>query len=124
MSKNPYEILADWLDVQAQEIRVIEKKAYAALHDDNDEGLYRDFMRSKALRLAALAEDATEFAAALDRRDEESVMERINRFSLSASKSLEFGSVFFMSALLYPDDYNEGDDNDLEIFAATVRDLG
>ncbi len=46
---------------------------------------------------------------------------RIERFSLSASQSLEVGSVFFMSALLYPDDYKDGEPNDLELFAAKVR---
>ena len=37
-------------------------------------------------------------------------------FSFSAGKALDLNSVFYMSALLYPEDYADGDTNDLENF--------
>ena len=40
----------------------------------------------------------------------------LKSFARRASQALELSSIFYMSALLYPDDYREGDRNDLELF--------
>ena len=47
--------------------------------------------------------------------------ERLNGFSLNASNSLRIGSVFYMSALLYPDEHKPGAPNNLEFLPAEVR---
>lgn len=112
-----YEQLADLLDQVAVEVRDIEALGRKALYEENDDDGYRDLMRRKATKLAGLVDEAE----SLTKLVKAEVVERIERFSLSASQSLEVGSVFFMSALLYPDDYKEGEPNDLEIFAAEVR---
>lgn len=124
MNYNPYEMLAGWLENEAGEIRKIERKAHLALYNEKDEPLYRDLMKAKALKLADLAESVSPYISALDTKDREIVGERMERFSISASKALEIGSVFFMSALLYPEDYKDGEKNDLENFADRVKRLG
>lgn len=40
---------------------------------------------------------------------------------MSASTALRIGSVFFMTALLYPEDYKPGDLNDLEAYIEELR---
>ncbi len=124
MNQNPYHVLADWLESEAREVRAIERQAYKALHDENDETAYRELMRVKALRLADLADNASGYMTGIDSRDEAAVVGRIERFSSSAATAIEIGSVFFMSALLYPEDYMEGENNDLENFAERVRSFG
>ena len=123
MSDSPNAVLADWLDTEACEIREIESRAYTALHHDNDESAYRDLMRSKALRLASLAEKGLPMAERLEQHERATAVKKMKRFSASASTALNIGSVFFMSALLYPDDYKDGQKNDLEVFAQTIRSL-
>jgi hypothetical protein len=45
----------------------------------------------------------------------------MERFSMSASTALRIGSVFFMTALLYPEDHKPGDPNDLEVYIGELR---
>ncbi|WP_320008934.1 hypothetical protein [Maridesulfovibrio sp.] len=122
-SENPYRLLADWLEKEAADIRTIEREAYVALHEQNDDSAYRDLMRSKALKLASLAEQGDNIVDVKDRPDLRSAMNRISRFSQSAAQSLEVGSVFFMSALLYPEEHKDGEANDLENFIAELKSL-
>ena len=46
---------------------------------------------------------------------------QIGAFSFSAGKALDLGSVFYMKALLYPEDYADGDNNDLENFIVQLE---
>ncbi|TIH12970.1 hypothetical protein D0S45_16755 [Marinifilum sp. JC120] len=116
-SGNPYELLADRLELVATQVREIESLGRKALYAGNDEDAYRDFMRQKAMKLAGLADEVASQAQLVD----DALKERIELFSFSASQALKVGSVFFMSALLYPEDYREGDPNDLENFVVKVR---
>ncbi len=121
-SGNPYMQLAAWLEKEASEIREIEREADHVLHNEGDEDAYRELMRAKALKLASLEEQSVEIV------QEENpalvaVMKRIKRFSQSAAQSLRVGSVFFMSALLYPENYKHGERNDLENFVDELRSL-
>jgi hypothetical protein len=117
VSGSPYELLADRLENIAKQIREIEEEAHNVLYENNDDDGYKELMRRKALMLAGISDDVEPLAESVQNE----IKERIERFSLSASQSLEIGSVFFMSALLYPEDYRDGEPNDLEIFAAKVR---
>lgn len=122
-SENPYILLAEWLEKEAADIRTVESEAYAALHERNDDSTYRDLMRSKAMKLASLAELSCDIIDVAERPDLRPAMDRINRFSQSAAQSLEVGSVFFMSALLYPEGHKEGEANDLENFIVDLKSL-
>ena len=45
----------------------------------------------------------------------------LNSFAMRAAQALELSSIFYMSALLYPENYREGDRNDLELFIDRLR---
>ncbi|WP_291327162.1 hypothetical protein [Desulfovibrio sp. UCD-KL4C] len=123
MSVDPYKAVANWLDDEAVKVRDIEKHANSALYDNKDEDSYRDLMRQKTMLLASLGDRLESLVEPLSVEDSLLVKKRVKRFAMSASKALEIGSVFFMSALLYPDDYKDGEKNDLEIFAEKVRNI-
>lgn len=100
----------------ARRIRALEAAALAALHDGNDTAAHRAGMTEKCLVLEALpgeveaqlpdpaTPDTTAFAAGLE------------DFAKRAGMALSLESIFFMGALLYPDDYQDGELNDLERF--------
>jgi len=123
-ANNPYLLLADWLSVEAREIRDIENRADSALHKEGDDSEYRNLMRSKARQLASLDERSRILLQEAGLPGTTAVQERIDRFARSAEQSLEVGSVFFMSALLYPEDHKVGEPNDLENFILELRSLG
>lgn len=113
-------ILVEMLRTVAQEVRTLESEAETLLHGDNDPQGYRRKMVEKASLLAGLAEQARRPLAAMPPAQSKPLRERIERFSRSAGSALDLGSVFYMSALLYPEDYKPGDPNDLETFIETI----
>lgn len=112
--------LADLIRDTAMEVRALEEAAHAALHTKNDPQAYRRGMVEKAEILAGLADLASKPLAALPPATARPLRERLERFSKSADTALDLGSVFFMSALLYPEDHQPGDKNDLERFLDEV----
>ncbi|WP_031483898.1 hypothetical protein [Maridesulfovibrio frigidus] len=123
MVHDAYHAIADLLDIEAVKVREIEGLAKSELYENKDEDAYRELMRKKALLLSSLADQVNEAVQVLEVKDKTFVMDRIDRFALSASQSLQINSVFFMSALLYSEEYKEGDKNDLELFAESVRSM-
>ncbi len=113
--------MLDWLKSVAQEVRSLEAEAALLLHDQNDSQAYRRKMVEKATLLAGLTDQAGKHLAALDPAQAKPVRERLERFSKSAGTALDLGSVFFMSALLYPEDFQPGDKNDLETFIDALQ---
>lgn len=108
--------LAAWLGQAVETVRDLEARAGQAVSGEGGQAAYEALMREKAMFLASLAEEGRELA-----QESPDVMERLERFSASAQSSLSVGSVFFMSALLYPEDHRPGQENDLEILAKQVR---
>ena len=47
---------------------------------------------------------------------EDALLAGLEDFARRAGMALQLESIFFMGALLYPDDYEAGDPNDLERF--------
>ncbi len=123
MVNDAYNAIADLLDIEAGKVRVIESLAKSELYENKDEDAYRELMRKKALLLSALADQLNDAIQVLDDKGKAFIIERVDQFALSASQSLKINSVFFMSALLYSEEYNEGDKNDLELFAESVRNM-
>lgn len=109
-----------WLENRAAEVRRIEKEALDALGRD-EITVYRAAMRRKAELLAALPKDALPALASLAPELRDEVRERLLRFAQSAANALSLNSVFYMSALLYPEDYRDGEPNDLEVFLQELR---
>lgn len=108
---NPF---LSFLSKQIQHIATIEADAQAKLHDQNDPDGYRQAMSAKAELLAALPAAALPHLDDLPMEMRPMVEHRLDMLASSAKRSLEIGSVFFMSALLYPEDHQAGEPNDLE----------
>ncbi|XPV77234.1 MAG: hypothetical protein ACNI27_04755 [Desulfovibrio sp.] len=108
--------LQAYLRERAVEVREIEAKGQVVLHTENDQEMYNELMREKAQVLSGLLDGATEAAGEAVLADHPEIQARIAQFSKNAKNALGVGSVFYMSALLYPDDYKDGENNDLENF--------
>ena len=101
----------------AQQVTTLEREAREVLQRDYSEESYRAIMRQKATLLASLHKLAAPSIAKLPQTEQTNIIdERLMRFSQSASNALNLNSVFYMSALLFPEDHEEGAPNDLEQF--------
>lgn len=108
----------------ALRVRELEEEARRALYDDKNDEYYRCLMREKALLLHHLPEKIDNLLVHLhDSGLVKRIKRQIGAFSFSAGKALDLDSVFYMSALLYPEDYADGECNDLESFIRQMKDL-
>ena len=117
---SPGKALAAWLQEQATAVRALEKEAATALYDKKDEAAYREQMSQKAGLLASLASDSADLVAALPEKEREAAASELSSFSYNAATALRLNSVFYMAALLYPDDHKDGEPNNLERFISRI----
>lgn len=110
----------EFLEEACATVRDMEAKAAACI-DAGDTPGYVRIMREKATFLAGLAEAGEGVAAELHSDSALQLLQRLQRFSASAGQALRLDSTFYMSALLFPEDYKPGQANDLEMFTAEVR---
>ncbi len=103
-----------WLEQQASTIRTIEQEARDIVEGSKDAAAYTALMHKKAHVIAALADDAAPLLGTIAPQTKEAIATDLGRFSYGASKALELDSVFYMSALLYPDEHKPGEPNNLE----------
>ncbi len=120
-SESTLDALKDTLAVQAEKIRELEKKADSILEGSYDLEQYRSLLEQKAQTLIALPEEAEPFLSRIPDQTRGSVEQRLNSFAHNAEQALSIGSVFFMRQLLYPEDYREGQANDLERFIQNLK---
>jgi len=118
---DPVAALAAWLTEAHRDLKKTESDALAALHDNKDEAGYRALMRERAERLAALAAEGKKLLQGVPDPLHTDVSLRLSRFSQNARRSLELDSVFYMSALLYPDEHKPGDPDNMERLIAGIR---
>jgi hypothetical protein len=113
----------DLVATAARHIRELEAEALGALHGAGDTAAHREGLTRKCLILEALPEEAAGVLAAAkdgpqapDAADVAAFTAGLESFAHRAGQALSLESVFFMGALLYPEDYQEGQPNDLERF--------
>lgn len=123
MSTTAIHAFAAWLAERCAFLRNLEAEARRVLQDEKDTEKYRLLMRQKAMFLQALPEEGETFLANLPPAVAAETEERLDAFSRNASRALDIDSVFYMSALLYPDDHTEGQPNNLELFAGEMAAL-
>jgi len=116
--------LIDFLQNTAQTIRTLEVEAETALHHAKDTPRYHECMRRKAQILADLAQNAAPFLQDVPGPRRQAIQGRLEAMSQSAQRSLDIGSIFYMSALLYPEDHTPGTPNDLEKWVAELARRG
>ena len=108
---------ARWLGEAVARVRTLEEKGSSLLGDDD---AYRAVMLEKALLVAGLHEESAPFLKDLEEKDRAYPEDRLRAFSESAALGLRLGSVFYMSALLFPEDHQAGEPNELEALAAEL----
>ncbi len=100
----------------AESIHMYEQDAKKALGEENTK-LYIDLMRKKALLLASLASEmASKSMKNLPANAQVLVMKKLPAFSQSAQTAIELDSVWYMSQLLFDEDYKEGEPNNFDLF--------
>ncbi|MCF8106802.1 MAG: hypothetical protein K9K64_15065 [Desulfohalobiaceae bacterium] len=113
--------LISLLHQQAESIRQLESEADRVLHKEQDPDRYRDQLLEKAEILADLPEKARPFLQDLDPGLQKEVADGLRMFAQRADMALRLNSPFFMRQLLYPEDYREGDNNNLEGFIRSLE---
>lgn len=100
----------------AREIRRLEGEASKVLHEAGDTAGHRKLLTDKCLTLEALPEEASKSLEASTADGVAAFAAGLEDFARRAGMALSLESIFFMGALLYPEDYQDGDPNDLERF--------
>jgi len=119
--QNMAELIAA-LEGVARRIRELEAEAATALHDLDDAATYRQKLEDKTWLLLELPETLEPLLAGVEKKKAEKIRDKLKNFARRAEPPLELGSPFYMSALLYPEDYREGAKNDIELFIERLRD--
>jgi len=116
----PIAALAAWLTGAHRDLKKTESDALVALYENKDEAAYRLLMRERAERLAALDTEGKGALKGVPEPLYTDVSVALSRFSRGAQKALELDSVFYMSALLYPDEHQAGEPDNLERLIARI----
>ncbi len=102
------------------EINNLTEKAEKLLASEYCFKDYHNILCQKANILRTIPDDPQIQIDHLDERTQKYIIDKLGGFSHGATKALSLDSIFYMSALLYPEDYQPGDKNDLENF---IQDL-
>ena len=108
--------LISTLQEKASTIREIEENAQKILKNKGDVQEYKETLTQKAQLLTGLPQAVEPFFEDLPRDIQTEARIRLEEFAGNAQQALEVNSPFFMSMLLYPEDYRQGENNDLEEF--------
>lgn len=120
MANQALEELITYLEETAATVRRLEQEGDAILQSEGQQA-FQAKLEKKAQTLAGLGEKAQKLVDKIDGGLGQEIAERLDQFSMSASTALRIGSVFFMTALLYPEDHQPGEPNDLEVFIEALR---
>lgn len=112
--------LIRWLQERRAAVMAVEREALQRLETGDTPG-HNEKMREKAELLAALSEEAKPLLAPLPGEPRFNLALALERFSGSARNALQLDSVFYMSALLYPDDHKKGEPDNLLLFIERVE---
>ena len=112
--------LIEFLEEAAAEVRRLEAEGDAVIQTEGQEA-FQARLEGKAKLLASLGEKAAPLTAGIDGELRRRIDDQLARFSTSAATALRIGSVFFMTALLYPEEHQQGDPNDLEAFIGELK---
>lgn len=100
-----------WLNERCAFLHNLESEANQALHQENDTPRYRELMQQKANVSCRHSRGNTSPVVPAGRQSPHGSQAPGQVYS--AENALSIGSTFYMSALLYPEDYQEGQMNDL-----------
>ncbi|WP_051445459.1 hypothetical protein [Desulfocurvus vexinensis] len=104
----------------AARIRELEREAEGLLHEQGDPQGAAAKLRRKAELLRDLPDELDGLLDGLDPQTRDRVERKADNLCARASAALGQGSVFWMRNLLYPEDYREGEPNELERFITSL----
>ena len=113
--------LVAWLEKMHARVMQAEQAARDVV---DDTPAYTARMQEKARLLASLEEEGETYLEGLPEPLQDQAGHRLHCFSASARNALRIGSIFYMSALLYPEDHKPGQPDDLQVFIRRLRDEG
>lgn len=119
--KSDAEIIRSVLEDAAVSIRALESQGEKALHEGNDPDAFAQAMRQKCEILLSLPEKIADAAAQLDGEAAGAALKGAAGMAGRARSALDVDSTFFMRHLLYPEEYREGEPNELERLAASLQ---
>lgn len=114
MTETPREQAKEALTAKAQIIRDLEAEAKRKLHGEGDQEAYNRLLREKAQTIHSLLYEVQDDLEGLPEEEQDTIESALESMGVRASQALELDSPFFMAMLLYPDDYVEGEENELE----------
>ncbi|BDQ32959.1 hypothetical protein [Pseudodesulfovibrio portus] len=120
MSEDALKELMDFLEEANARVKQLEAEGDAAMAEGGQTA-FQAKLEKKAELLASLGTRAAPLTKAIGGDLGRNIDDRLERFASSAATALRIGSVFFMTALLYPEDHQPGEPNDLETFIAELR---
>ncbi len=121
MRVQPIDELISVLSKQAEQVGHLEALAATMVHDPQQKQRYRSILEEKARLLSGLANLTQPITKKMVPEKATHVRSMLSKFSQSATSSLRIGSPFYMAALLYPQDYQQGQPNDLELFIQQLK---
>jgi len=120
MENQPLVDMIEFLEEKAATVRRLEEEGDAALQSEGQLA-FQVKLEDKAELLSLLGEKAWKLTEKIDGELKNQIAQRLEQFSMSASAALRIGSVFFMTALLYPEDHKPGGPNDLETLIIELK---
>lgn len=120
MEKQPLVDLIAFLEEKSAQVRQLETEGDAVL-DTEGQLAFQAKLEEKAELLASLGEKSWKLTEALGGELGDEASRKLDQFSMSASTALRIGSVFFMTALLYPENHAPGEPNDLEVYIDELK---
>lgn len=121
MGAKAFNELISVLTDQAEQIQRLETLAETLVEDPQQLQRYRAILEEKARILSGIARLVTPIMKKIPSEEADPIKQTLNRFSQSATTAMRIGSPFYMSALLYPQDHQTGEPNDLEVFIEQLR---
>jgi hypothetical protein len=120
MSDDALRELITFLEHISAEVKRIEADGESAMAEGGQTA-FQACLEKKAKLLGGLAENAWVLVERLPNEQADGVARKLEQFSMSASTALRLGSVFFMTALLYPEDHKPGEPNELDLYIEELR---
>ena len=115
--------LTRWLRQRHDQVIQAEAKALQYL-DAGDAPSHNACMRQKAELLSTMAEDAKPMLEFLPGELRFNLAMALEKFSSSARMALRLSSIFYMGALLYPDDHKKGEPDNLVLCIERIEKQG
>lgn len=120
MANQALEELISYLEDTAAKVRRLEAEGDEVIQAEG-QNAFQAKLEQKAQLLAGLGEKAQKLVDAVGGDLGHEIAQRLDQFSMSAGTALRIGSVFFMTALLYPEDHQPDEPNDLERFIGELK---